>query len=506
MTDTFVPVPASTAGYKIATMSRSQGADTVQDQVPAPMFPVSSSGTINSTSSTSALSLSLLGRPYVSVAFDDQTAFGGTIGVKALNGEGQYEHRIIWDGNRWPRTGLATFPNGVTGPYDGTGVTFAVVLEPGDTAVQVFCASHSSGTVGCKITASGTPNAIAAFGSGAAMFIDGGNPSGSDSAPYVGLAIGGNDSSTGGNIGRMIAVQRTVPTGSESGVLTRPIGLNTTSGTLSAVNDAVTLDMAGMTNVQFDIDSTTLNGTLVAECLVGNTWRNTLIQNGSTLAWTGVGLASPSAGAYLILTVPGAKKVRVRCSVRTSGSATVYMTATSIVSAAVMVPHLVVGGFTAAPLLGTMVAGATSTGQAQFLPVRQDSAATYAVAIREARTSAWSKYHTPAVNTKATIASSAAGSGKRNIARSITLTFSGSTTAPAAGTVTAGLYDGTSSGTLLWQTRLALPAVAGAMNGVSVAGFWKGTANKAMTLRFNSTGYLNAFQSVAMTGDVVTEA
>jgi hypothetical protein len=119
----------------------------------------------------------------------------------------------------------------------------------------------------------------------------------------------------------------------------------------------------------------------------------------------------------------------------------------------------------------------------------------------------WSVVHTPAANTQATATKAAGGASLRHICTGITVVLAADTTAPAAVVLTVELRDGaTGAGTIVWQGRISLPAVAGAMSGIVVPNLHiRGTANTAMTLEFSAAGGANTFQSVTMTGVTVTE-
>ena len=119
----------------------------------------------------------------------------------------------------------------------------------------------------------------------------------------------------------------------------------------------------------------------------------------------------------------------------------------------------------------------------------------------------WSVVHTPAVNTRATATKAAGGAGLRHICTSLTVVLVADTTAPAAVVLTVELRDGaTGAGTIVWQERISLPAVAGVMNGIVVPNLHiRGTANTAMTLEFSAAGGANTFESVTMTGVTVAE-
>jgi hypothetical protein len=112
--------------------------------------------------------------------------------------------------------------------------------------------------------------------------------------------------------------------------------------------------------------------------------------------------------------------------------------------------------------------------------------------------------HSPAANTQATATQAAAGLGRRNICTGFAISLTSGATAPANGlTATVGVLDGASgSGVYLWGPfRLALPAQAGATNGMVRAGLWlRGSINTAMTIEFSAAPGANAFESVVMEG------
>lgn len=120
----------------------------------------------------------------------------------------------------------------------------------------------------------------------------------------------------------------------------------------------------------------------------------------------------------------------------------------------------------------------------------------------------WTALHVPAVNTKATISKAAGAAGVRHVCTGLTVVLAGDTTAPAAAQLTVALRDGgTGAGTILWQAIITLPAVAGAMNGITRSGLnIRGSAATAMTLEFSAAGGANTFESVSFEGADITEA
>ena len=120
----------------------------------------------------------------------------------------------------------------------------------------------------------------------------------------------------------------------------------------------------------------------------------------------------------------------------------------------------------------------------------------------------WTQVHFPAANTQATTSKAAGAAGVRHVCTGITAVLAGNTTAPAAAQVNVVLRDGASgAGTIKWQAVITLPAIAGAMNGITRSGlFIVGTAATAMTLEFSGAAGANTFESVSMEGVDITEA
>lgn len=112
--------------------------------------------------------------------------------------------------------------------------------------------------------------------------------------------------------------------------------------------------------------------------------------------------------------------------------------------------------------------------------------------------------HTPAANTQATKTQAAAGAGHRNIARSITVTFSNNASGAAAVGTVFNLRDGaTGAGTILWSATLWLPATAGASEQIAISDLEiKGSEDTAMTLEAAAAGGANTVQTVALTGEI----
>jgi len=117
------------------------------------------------------------------------------------------------------------------------------------------------------------------------------------------------------------------------------------------------------------------------------------------------------------------------------------------------------------------------------------------------RNDSWSALHAPAAAAAATISKAAAGAGIRNVCTSITISLA-SAAAPTVGVVTFNLRDGaTGAGTILWTTRLSLPATAGQCIPVSLTDIWiEGSANTAMTLETSAAAPANVQATVCMTG------
>lgn len=113
----------------------------------------------------------------------------------------------------------------------------------------------------------------------------------------------------------------------------------------------------------------------------------------------------------------------------------------------------------------------------------------------------------PAVNTRASVTKAAGAAGIRHICTGLTVVLAAGATTPAAVQLDVRLRDGIAdTGTILWQTVIALPATAGVMNGVSRSGLWiPGTAATAMTLEFSAAGGANTFESVSFETVDITE-
>lgn len=111
--------------------------------------------------------------------------------------------------------------------------------------------------------------------------------------------------------------------------------------------------------------------------------------------------------------------------------------------------------------------------------------------------------HEPAAATQATISQAAAGTGLRNVCRSITATIAvvGTPQTPIA----VYLRDGaTGAGTIKWTAKLAAPANGCAV--LAVSDLWiVGSENTAMTLEFEGAGVANSEAAVAMTGIIARQ-
>jgi hypothetical protein len=114
----------------------------------------------------------------------------------------------------------------------------------------------------------------------------------------------------------------------------------------------------------------------------------------------------------------------------------------------------------------------------------------------------WTIVHAPAANTQAT-ATQASRAGYRHVATGVYAQLVAGATAPAAVQLSVVLRDGpTSTGAVLWQGVVALPATAGAAApSVQIPDlFIKGTPGNAMTLEFSATGGANTVESVTLVG------
>jgi hypothetical protein len=106
---------------------------------------------------------------------------------------------------------------------------------------------------------------------------------------------------------------------------------------------------------------------------------------------------------------------------------------------------------------------------------------------------------TPGSATQATATQAAAGTGFRNVCRSISATLAAGSTAQASA-LALNLRDGASgAGNVLWSKQVILP----------VNGLWEvdltgldivGSPATAMTLEFSAAGAAGTFESVSMKG------
>lgn len=132
-----------------------------------------------------------------------------------------------------------------------------------------------------------------------------------------------------------------------------------------------------------------------------------------------------------------------------------------------------------------------------------DTDATGRLWTREAGMGGWTANHAPAAATQATIARAAAGAGLKNVCTSIAVSLA-SAAAPTVGVVTFVLRDGaTGVGTIVWQTRLSLPAVAGEARAVTLPVWIEGTANTAMTLETTAAPPANVQATISFTGTIL---
>lgn len=114
----------------------------------------------------------------------------------------------------------------------------------------------------------------------------------------------------------------------------------------------------------------------------------------------------------------------------------------------------------------------------------------------------WSVVHTPAENTKATASKAAGSDGVKHVCTGFTVSLCSDATAPAAINLTVALRDGaTGAGTILWQSVIALPAVAGAFVTIWRESLWiEGTAETALTLEYSAAGGAHTYESVTLCG------
>lgn len=114
----------------------------------------------------------------------------------------------------------------------------------------------------------------------------------------------------------------------------------------------------------------------------------------------------------------------------------------------------------------------------------------------------WTVYHAPAANTQATASKAAGGAGVRHVCKAVSFTLVAGASAPTAATATVNLRDGaTGAGTILMSWTVAISAVAGACNTVSLSGLnIVGTANTAMTIEYTGSVGANTTTSVNLVG------
>jgi len=109
----------------------------------------------------------------------------------------------------------------------------------------------------------------------------------------------------------------------------------------------------------------------------------------------------------------------------------------------------------------------------------------------------WQLEHSPAANTQATITHPAQGTGRHIVCTAINFTLAAGLIAPAAVSLLCEALDGA---TRIWSARLALQALAGSVAVAAPPLILLGSANTAMTLRFDGAGGLNTFEAVAAQG------
>lgn len=109
-------------------------------------------------------------------------------------------------------------------------------------------------------------------------------------------------------------------------------------------------------------------------------------------------------------------------------------------------------------------------------------------------------------NVKATATQAAVStSGQRLVINWLNVMIVGGASAPAAKTVSVAIINGASGGTdYAWGPQaLAIPAVAGAVDGIAMANLSiPGKPNTALTIEFSVAGGSNTIQSVDMGGTV----
>lgn len=120
-----------------------------------------------------------------------------------------------------------------------------------------------------------------------------------------------------------------------------------------------------------------------------------------------------------------------------------------------------------------------------------------AYAVPRARLNTWTRTHTPAVSTLATISKDAPGSGKRLVVTGFSVTVGAGATAPTATVVTVSLT--TSAGRTLWANKLGAAATAASISGIARSGSWPCVEGESVTLAFSGTA-TNVEESVTMEG------
>lgn len=116
--------------------------------------------------------------------------------------------------------------------------------------------------------------------------------------------------------------------------------------------------------------------------------------------------------------------------------------------------------------------------------------------------SAWVVRNMPAANTIAVASTAAAGAGKRQVLTGATFVLTADTAAPTAAAATYVYIQNT--GIIVWSNRISLPAVAGEMRSVTFQGSIVSDDNGTIAVGFIGAGGANTFESVSMTGHVVT--
>ena len=285
------------------------------------------------------------------------------------------------------------------------------------------------------------------------------------------------------------------------------LGFQAVPTTLGAVNDDIEVYGGLKHAVGFFIEAGTLAGTLVVEVNPyshGNSgaWKTTTFFAGSSWRQSWAVTNPNSAGDIVVAQTPSAQRYRLRVSAYTSGSAVAHGRASLSANDIGMALAAGVPGQPVPIFAGYQGVkdGATLRAALGDVEGRQY--------VRITPATDFTAVHTPAANTQATATKAAGGAGVRNVCTGITVVFGADATAPTAISLTVALRDGaTGAGTILWQARISLPAVAGAMSGIALSGLHiRGTANTAMTLEFSAAGGANTLQSVTLLGHTITEA